>query len=197
MPNTNSPFGFEHVGFAGGRPGTYGNTTRSIASTNTDVIFTGDPVYSLATGYIAKATPGTTPICGIFVGCRYYSPAAKTIVWSPYYPGSGASGDVECYIITDESALFKVQVGGSTTTGVVFADIGANIQFAYGTGNTGTGLSGAFVDQTTIATTSTLPFRIVDIITSPAGVNGYDATGAYNVVLVRVNNQDFNQLTGV
>lgn len=197
MPNTNAPFGFEHVGFAGARPGSYGNTTRLIAAANTDVIYIGDPIYSLSTGYIAKATPGTTPICGVFIGCSYYSASARQKVWSPYYPGSGATGDVEAYIVTDETALFKVQVAGSTSTGVVFADIGANIQFAYGTGSTATGLSGAYVDQTTISTTSTLPFRIVEIITQPSGVNGYDATAAYNQVLVRVNNQDFNQLTGV
>lgn len=198
MPNTNAPFGFEHSTSSGGRGTSYANTQRYIASGNTDVIYYGDPVYSLASGYIAKATPGTTPVHGIFVGCEYYSPGQNQKVWRPAYLGasSGASGDILVNVISDETAEFYVRVGGSSSTGVVFADIGMNIQFAYGTGSSLSGTSGAYVDQTTIATTSTLPFRIVGLSNGIPGSDGTDVA-AYNIVRVRMNNQDFNQLTGV
>lgn len=198
MPNTNAPFGFEHITSSGGRGTSFANTQRLIAAGNTDVIYTGDPVYSLASGYIAKATPGVTPIHGIFVGCEYYSPGQNQKVYRPAYLGaaSGASGDITAQVISDETAEYLVRVGGSTSVGVVQADVGNNIQFAYGTGNASTGISGAFVDVATVATTPTLPFRIVGLTNGVPGSDGADVA-AYNIVRVRVNNQDFNQLTGV
>ena len=48
------------------------------------------------------------------------------------------------------------------------------------------------------ATTSTYPFILVDVITSPAGVNGYDATTGYNRVIVGFNNEIFKAgMTGI
>ena len=108
-----------------------------------------------------------------------------------------ASGNyVECYIVNDPNARFTVQAGGSTTP-IGLADIDANINFAIGTGNAANGLSGAYADQTTIAVTATLPFRIVSLVDAPPGANGSDPTTGYNWIVVGFNNVDTKSLTGI
>jgi hypothetical protein len=196
MANTNAPFGFqEYYGGAGGAP-TFAQSTRRVASTDSTAIFFGDPVMpvvSTANGYITQASPGTTVVAGIFVGCKYLSTSQKRTVWSRYWPGSDATGDVEAYVIDDPNARFVV-MGNSTTfniTGTLStytsSPVGQYAQFAIGTGNTASGQSGAYLN--TLGTTVTYPFIVVDLITSPPGSNGADPTTAYNWVVVGFNNQ--------
>ena len=87
------------------------------------------------------------------------------------------------YVINDHNAQFLCQAGG---TNIGFADIGQNIQLNVGTGNTSTGISGMYVESP--ATTSTLPFRVVDVVTDPPGQNGTDSASSYNYVIVQFNN---------
>ena len=196
MPNTLAPFGFTHVGYIGGQSPAGEQSVRKIASSNSTAIYAGDPVTSLSTGYIARSTAGTTQVAGIFVGCKFLSTSQKRTVWLPYWPGSDAAADAEAYIIDSPLAIFKVQAGGSTTA-VGFANIMENANFALGTGNASTGLSGAYLDQTTLAAaTTTLPFRIINLVQDPPGANGTDTTSAYNHVLVTFNAQDFRISTG-
>jgi hypothetical protein len=197
MANTNAPFGFRQASGTGTTP-SYEQIEASIASNYTTPIFFGDPVYPLDTGYIAGSsiTPGTVQIAGIFVGCKYLSTSQKRTVWSNYWPGSDNNGAVTAYIVTDPNANFLVQVGGSSTTGLVQADIGANLQVAYGTGNTANGISGAYVVYNSGAVTSTLPFRLKSLVTEPPGSNGTES-GAYNYVIVGFNNVSTKQLTSV
>ena len=105
MANTLAPFGFrQYFGGAGGAP-TFNQTTRRIASSNSTAIYFGDPVMpvvSTANGYITQAAAGSTMLAGIFVGCRYLSVSLKRTVWSNYWPGSDANGDVDAYVIDDQ-----------------------------------------------------------------------------------------------
>ena len=195
MPNTQAPFGFQQWSGNGATP-TYEQTTRLIASNNATAIFNGDPVVSLSTGYITRATAGTTQIAGIFVGCKFLSTSQKRTIWLPYWPGSDAASDIEAYVIADPNAKFKVQAGGSSTP-ITLAAVNNNINFGLGTGNTSTGNSGAFADQTTINTTTTLPFRITQLLTDPPGWNGSDATTGYNYVIVAFNWMDAKSTTGI
>lgn len=191
MANTNAPFGFAHIGNNSGATPSFGQSTRYIAATNSTAIFTGDaviPVVSSATGYITRATAGTQPLAGIFVGCKYYSLSQRQWVNSRYWPGttSDVSDAIEAYVIDDPNALFRVQ---SDSTGITFAKVGQNAQLIAGAGNTTTGLSGMTLNSTT-ATTSTFPFIITGLVTEPAGFNGTDA-GAYNIVTVAFNAEIF------
>ena len=101
MANTNAPFGFQqYFGGSGGVP-TFNQTTRRIAS-NAGAIYNGDPVMPVigtATGYIVQGSPGTTVLAGIFSGCKYLSVSQKRTVWSNYWPGSDANGDVEATLV--------------------------------------------------------------------------------------------------
>lgn len=197
MANTNAPFGFSQRSGNGSSP-TYEMVTRK-AQYNAGAMFAGDPVTSQTDGTIAQSVAGTTQIAGIFDSCKYLSVAQKRTVWSNYWPGSDvASGNyVECYIINDPNAKFLCQAGGSTTP-VALADVNSNANFGIGTGTTANGISGAFLDQTTIATNvATQPFRIVSLVDSPPGSNGTDTTTGYNWVIVAFNNVDTKSLTGI
>jgi len=198
MANTNAPFGFRQASGTGVTP-SYEQVPALIASAYTTPIYFGDPVYPLDTGYIAgsSVTPGVVTIAGIFVGCKYLSVSQKRTVWSNYWPGSDNNGDVTAYIVTDPNANFLVQVGGSSSTGLTQADIGANVQFSYGTGNAANGISGAYVVYNSGAITATLPFRVKSLVTEPPGSNGSDAASAYNYVIVGFNNVSNKQLTSV
>ena len=192
MANTNAPFGFRQYQGTGSAP-TYEQVTMTIASNNTTDIFFGDPVVPLNTGYITQATSNSVQVAGIFVGCKYLSVSQKRTVWSNYWPGSDNNGDVEAYVVNDPNAKFVAQ---TDATGAAFGDVNANVGFAIGSGNTATGISGAYVDMSTKDTTNTLPFRIISLVTQPPGSAG-TASGAYNWVVVAFNNVSTKQLTSV
>jgi hypothetical protein len=193
MPNTLAPFGFRQYSGTGSAP-TYEQVTVRVAY-NASAIYYGDPVLPDANGFIVVGAPGTTQIAGVFQGCKYLSVAQKRTVWSNFWPGSDVASNqvVEGYIINDPNAKFIAQTGA---TGATVADINANVNFAIGTGNTATGISGASVDMSTAGVTATLPFRIVALDIDPPGTPGTDA-GAYNLVIVSFNNVSTKQLTGI
>lgn len=191
MPNTNAPFGFRQYRGGGSAP-TYETVAMKIASNNTTAIFDGDAVIPLSTGYIGQATASTVAIAGVFNGCKYTSVSQKRTVWSNYWPGSDANGDVEAYVINDPNARFVVQAGASAITQ---ADVNNNAQLNVGTGNTATGLSGMYID--TVGTTATFPFRIVGLVENPPGANGTDAASGYNYVIVAFNNLALRNTTGI
>lgn len=185
MANTLAPFGLRQFKGTGSAP-TYEQVTALIASTNSTAIFQGDPVAPVigsTTGYIQQYSPGTTPLAGVFTGCKYLSVAQKRTVWGNYWPGSDANGDVEAYIINDPNAQFLVQT--STGSAVGLANVGKLCQVTLGTGNTATGISAAYVSA--IGTTATYPFRITSLYYGP-DFNGTDATSQYNYVVVAFNN---------
>jgi len=196
MANTAAYFGFtQYQGGAGGAP-TFAQSTRRIASGNTTPIYTGDPVMpvvSTANGYITQGAAGTTRLDGIFVGCKYLNTSLGRTVWSSYWPGSGATGDVEAYVIDDPNSRFLVQTSFAgapmtgTATTMTSGIIGQYAQFTIGSGNTSTGRSGAYLSS--VATTVTFPFIVVDYQIS--GNNGGDPTTQYCNVVVGFNNEIF------
>lgn len=194
MANTFAPFGFRQYSGTGSAP-TYEQVSVLVSSSDTNPIYFGDPVTPLNTGYITASTsPGTTQIAGIFVGCKYLSTSQKRVVWSNYWPGSDANGDVTAYIVNDPNAQFVVQVSGSP---IGISGVGANVQYAYGTGNSASGISGAYVTAASEAVTATLPFRVTSLVTVPPGANGTDYTSNNNYVIVAFNNVSTKTLTSV
>jgi len=200
---------FTGTSFATGG-GINGAYTITASTTTTITFFVGSAYSSTLTFGAAYVY---TPIAGVFTGCKYLSTAQKRTVYSNYWPGSDANGDVTAYAITDPNAQFVVQTGNSNTTAtaVGLASIGQNIGFNYNdsatagetNGNTATGISTYFADQYTLSANSAqgyaanavLPFRIVSLLNytpgqvSPlASINGSDATTAYNKIVVGFNN---------
>lgn len=197
MANISAPFGFSQYSGTGSAP-TYEQVV-GFCAYNTAAMYFGDPVFQNADGSIYPTTPGTGILAGIFVGCKYLSVSQKRTVWSNFWGAAdvASTNTVEVYVVNDPNAKFLAQVGGSTSTGLAATDIGANVQFAYGTPNTMSGVSGAYIDITvTPTTTATLPFKVVSLVTSPPGANG-TASGAYNYAVVAFNNVSTKTLTGI
>lgn len=200
MPNTNAPFGFQHIGYLSGGAPDYQLGTRLISSTYSTKIYAGDPVQKLnaTSAYLIQgvggtAAAGTAIIQGVFAGCMYTPSGGLGIPqWSPYWPGA-ATADAQAMIIDAPNALFLVQ---SLSTAIVTGNIGQNFGFNIGTGSTyGAGLSGATLDQSTAtAVTTTLPFKVVSLFQGVG--NGSDPTTSYNRVVVTFNNQIYRTLAG-
>jgi hypothetical protein len=196
VPNTNAPFGFVPYRGNGAAP-TYELATRYIKSDNTTKIFQGDPVIPLTTGYITQMSAGGTVRCeGVFSGCKYVSVSLKRTVWSNFWPGADANGDVEAYLYSNPQMQFEVQSSDSVgTAAMAFANIGEYVNIGYGiglsgtpNGNTANGLSTASVNVNTLATTVTHPFIVVGLIESPPSADGTDAASEFNRVIVAFNN---------
>lgn len=192
MANTNAPFGLRPFNGALGVAPNYGTITRQVAYNDSTKIYKGDPVKSLATGYVAQWTNGTavSQMAGIFWGCSYLSTSMGRYWWSPYWPGSDvASGQVvTAYLLPCNLAVpgqFLIQTGA---TAVTFADIGMNADIVVGTGSTLTGWSGATLDTGNLAATATLPFRIMGLYSdyAPPGAPSTEAS-SYNWAVVSAN----------
>ena len=227
MANTFAPFGLAESHRLGAAPNyQMGGAKRYIASTNANPIYFGDPVIQLATGYVAQATPSASAsqVSGIFAGCEYVSKAAKKIIWSPWWPGvtsdvvtapagSGNAGfDVQAKIIDDPLVVFRVQMNGGAAglTLPALSMIGMNATFSFGSSATPTGDAAHPPNQvsgignvaldlgvTSAPVVTALPFRILDFIREPPGVNGTDLTTPYAWAFVTFNNQDFKVTTGI
>jgi len=195
MANTFAPFGFSPISTSNG-PINWRLSVRRIAS-SASAIYRGDAVVPVTSpsqnGYIKQATAGAVALAGIFWGCEYLSVSQKRTVWSAYWPGSDASGDVIAYVIDDPNARFKVQTSGASfqisgnNSTFTSSPVGQLAQLNVGTGSTATGISGMYLD--TVGSTTTYPFMIVDMVIDPPGSNGADATSNYNYVIVGFNNE--------
>lgn len=194
MANTFTPTGFVPLSVFAGQVSSFGQSTSTISRLDAVPLYRGDPLVRLSTGYVTRATPGTTQIHGIFLGCQYISTSQGKTVFLNYWPGSDAAQDVEAKVWIADNSTMMVQTGnGGPAT---FADIGANINFAIGTGNAFTQLSGAYADYATLGTAATLPFRILGLATNN-GENGTDPTTAFNKIIVAFNNMDYIVQTGI
>lgn len=191
MANTlgNPTMGFQSFGRQEGGSPTDGLTPVWIASTDTGLMFRGDPVMTSSGGgtnnsgaYItslntnSSITASTAAwLCrGIFQGCYQYQPSAGRVVWSNYYNGSvtGSTGDVKAYIIDDPQTNFLVQA--STKATITSSYIGLNIGVITAQsslGNTLSGYSNVTVESCS-ATATALQFRIVDFYSAYAAPGG-------------------------
>jgi hypothetical protein len=210
MANVAGAFGFVQMGTASGPPNfarAGSPTPYRIKSTFTTSIFFGDAVRMWVSGDSATASAGyitpwvagdganaaTKILVGIFVGCEYYSTSQRKTIWNNYFPGSDATGDVNAYVCDDPTSQWMVQAGA---TALDYTTIGQTVDIAATpVGNTTTGISGMSIVSP--GTTVNFPFKIVNLVTSPPGVNGRDITTGFNNVIVAFNNQQYKALLGV
>ena len=131
---------------------------------------------------IAKDTGTTacTPI-GIFLGCAYTDPTTKQFTPNQYFPASIAADDIVAYVASDPYILMQMQCDGAADQD----DLGKNCAIVQTAGSTAIGRSKVAVDISTVATTSTLPVKIIDFVNGPDSAIG----DAYTDVLVVFNSQ--------
>lgn len=168
MATTAAPYGLRPINLIGGQSFTGGTIRKYYMTTNSATgIFFGD-VVSIADGQPSAltATPTTSSVgvVGVCVGVQYTDPTLKYSQWAQFLPANAVnSGYTNIYIsvIDDPDQLYQVQADGSVTA----ANIGDNAALAnFSQGSAITGNSKVALDQSTIANTSTLAVRIVDLV---------------------------------
>ena len=202
MANQETAFGLRPVGLVGSGVNSTGVTEYEIASNNTNAIFNGSIVVPLAAGVIDQAgatNGGTTQALGVLVGVQYHDSTQKKPVWLNYWPGSGSVSvdtnyPVKALVADTPNQLFVVAADATltdraTALAAVFAN--ASLGTSARTGSTDTGKSNSQLGVSTIATTATLPLRIVGLVDDDAN-NDYASAGAH--LLVRLN-AHFNAAT--
>jgi hypothetical protein len=195
MANQSTAYGLRPIGLVGSGANSTGLTTYEIASNNTDAIFNGSICVPLAAGVIGQAgatNGGTTQALGVLMGVEYVDSVTKKTTFLNYWPGSGSvsvdtNHPVKALVADDPNQLFKVASDASLTdraTAVAAIFANASLGTSARTGSTDTGRSNSALGVSTIATTATLPLRIVGIL-DDAGNEDYTAAGI--PLIVRLN----------
>lgn len=191
MATTAAPLGLQPINLIGGR--VYAGAVRhfKIASGFGTNIFNGDIVKLVTAGVVEKDTGTTacTPV-GVFVGCAFTDPNSEQMTFKQYWPASTVASDAVAYVVDDPDVLFKIQADGA----VAQTGLGANFAVVQGSGSTSTGNSAVSLDASTVATTNTLPLRLIDFWTSPDSAVG----DAYTDCIVKWNaGHAYGNTTGI
>ena len=195
MANQETAYGLRPIGLNGAGSNTTGVTQYEIASNNTNAIYQYGIVVPTSGGVIDMAgdtAGGTTPALGVLMGVEYQDSVQKKPVWLNYWPGSGSVSvdtnyPVKAFVADNPNQLFKVASDASLTNratalAAVFAN--ASLGTSARGGSTNTGSSTAALNVASIATTATLPLRIVGIMDDVANS---DYTAAGIPLIVRLN----------
>ena len=202
MANAETSFGLRPVGLVGSSANSTGLTQYEIASNNTNAIFNGALVIPLAAGVIDQAgdtAGGTTAALGVLVGVEYVDSVSKKPVFINYWPGSGSvsvdtNHPVKALVADDPHQLFVVAADATLTdraTALAGVFANASLGTSARTGSTDTGKSNSQLSVSSIATTATLPLRIVGLVDDDSN-NDYGSAGAHLVVRI---NAHFNSGT--
>lgn len=194
MANPTVGFGFQPSRRLDGASPNAQLIQREIASDNTNKIHQYSPVIELASGYIDIAAATDAPVFGVMIGVEYYDINLQQMVYAPAWLGvaTALAGSVKALIVpATPNQLFKVRNSGTVMT---IADVGANAKLEAVAGDDNTKLSKFRLDQATINTTNTFPFRIWGIADSQGAFN--DKTLANNIVEVLIVNNSVTATTG-
>ena len=123
-------------------------------------------------------TTSLTPI-GVFLGCAYTDPNTKQFTPNQYFPASTAADDITAYVCTDPFVIMQMQCDGAADQD----DLGKNCAVVQTAGSTAIGRSKNSVDISTVATTASLPVKIIGFVDGPDSAVG----DAYTDVLVMFN----------
>ena len=181
MAATAAPYGARPVGTLSAS-GSFSSKTRQleIASGYGTAIFNGDFVKLVADGTIEKDTgTSTLTTCGIFLGCQYTDPSTKQLTFSTQWPASTVASDAKAYVLDDPSVLIQMQADGT----MALTTRGLNIGVVQTAGSTDIGKSKNAADQSTSATTVTLPLRVIDFVDGPDSEIG----DAFTDIIVKFN----------
>ena len=195
-PTVSAPYGLKPINLIGGQVFAGSTRQRRIAS-SADSIGFGDPLQFDTDGTVKVTTSTTTPptggFAGVFLGCTFVS----SVTGQPTYSQQWTSGTsvksgtyILAYVADDPDTLFKAvgvtaSLVVSSTTGFVYGDIGANVPLVANTLNTTTGDSQQGLLVGSVATTRSLPIRIVDVV--PDTAFDYSGTTYYPEVIVKFN----------
>jgi hypothetical protein len=193
MANGNKPFGLRPHSTMNNS--TYvGNVRQYYVASGGTAIFVGDPVklggsegkvnnddMPLPTAVIATINDVVIGVCVGFIPV----PGSLEINYQ------NTANNMYILVDVDPQTVFAIQGNNATWDG---DDVGLNGSITFTTGNTVTGTSNMVLNQSTVATTATLDVQIL----GSAPFVGNDLSGAYPLVLVKLNNHQFvDGATGV
>ena len=125
-----------------------------------------------------SGTTALTPI-GIFLGCQYTDPTTGQFTPNQYFPASTAADDIVAFVAIDPYLIMQMQCDGAADQD----DLGKNCAVVQTAGSTAIGNSKNSVDISTVATTATLPVKIISFVDGPDSAVG----DAYTDLLVMFN----------
>lgn len=190
--NTNAPFGARPVGHVAGAPYNGQSNLYYVVANDGSAFHIGDFVKSAAQGD-ANGVPGielaagTDTVRGIVVGVLGVYPgvtqagAALNLEQSGYV--SATEAGARYVLVADEPDLvFEIQCG-SAATNLVVTKLNNNFSLTVTAPSPTTNpISATIVDNSTIATTNTLKFKMLGLVRAPN-----NAVGAYQVVRAMFN----------
>jgi len=203
MAATSTPYGLKPINLIGGQAFNGGVVREYVLSTeNTYAFYTGAVIQLSSAGnpqpiqatpvapeYAATSTPGTAGIVGVCLGVSYVDPTLKYQVFGQYLPaGAIAAGytNVTIHVCDDPDQLYQIQGNaafGTLTNGPAGA-VGKNAALATFTGNATTGLSQTALvvgaNGGSLAATTTLAMRVVDVVAATANDNYPDLIVKFN-----------------
>jgi len=142
-----------------------------IASAYGTAIFYGDFVKLVAAGTVEKAAVTTAVVAGtvgIFVGCSYTDPSTSQLTFNQQYPASTTASDIMAYVVDDPKLVFKMQADEA----IAQTGLGNNISAVSTAGSTAIGRSKNALDGGSIATTNSLPLRVLEFVEGPSSTVG-------------------------
>lgn len=175
-----------------------------VPASDATVIMVGDAVALLGDARAATGAPTVTRLAsatgipvGIVVGISFTGQGDLTNIPpvndlnTPIYRRTLT--DRYLTVCVDPSVVYEVQYAGtSVAAATITANVGLNGQFLLTAGNTSTGASGMQLDSAGLATTATLPLKIVGFPNRPDNIPG-DTFFSY---WVKLNATNFSQGTG-
>ena len=153
--------------------GSYSGKVRhiKIASGYATAIFYGDFVKLVAAGTAEKAAVATSVVAGtvgIFVGCSYTDPSTSQLTFNQQFPASTAASDIMAYVVDDPKLVFKMQADEA----IAQTGLGNNVSAVSTAGSTTIGRSKNALDGGSVATTNTLPLRVLEFVEGPNSTVG-------------------------
>lgn len=179
-------YGFKPVQLTGGQNFSGGTIREFVvtAAAATNPICTGDWVNSTAGVVLtsgaapAAGTLGANTPIGVCTGVSYTDPVLKQPVHASFLPANSTGyTNIKALVVDDPDLIMQIRYEGTLT----YTSIGLNCTITYASGSTSTGVSKVYA--TGVATTNTLPLRIVGIVESLTDSNGAAVTD----ILVRYN----------
>lgn len=192
MATTAAPYGLKVVKLKGNRPYTNAQSVLPIASAYATAIFYGDVVKTASDGTITKDTGTTTatPV-GVFLGCSYTDPNTKQLTFKQNWAASIVATDAVAYVADDPDAIFMIQADGS----VAQTNVGNNAALVQTAGSAVTGNSKVALNSSSLATTATLPLRVIGFVNGPFSAVGDAFTDV--LVIWNAGMHQYNNATGV
>jgi hypothetical protein len=142
--------------------------------------------------YITKCAASATLIRGVIVGFLSDPNALQTM----NVPATKTHG-YYAMVVDDPNVLFEMTDDGLTAAKLVSTAVGQNCDYTVANPTSPAVLSATVIDSNSIATTSTLPLKIVGMVAYPTGNVATTTSGsaAYARWLVRINRHDLTVST--